>query len=803
MSPPTPDRSHPAGRQEPSSLAPGGQSLPPPVPGGEAVGPPPPATPEELRHLIEVRKAAHPHLADHFDRQFLIELHNQGIVSIDRIHDEAREAAGRAPRPLGTDPNQPEGSKLDALERHTLSEKTCEYVCRHLSADEINRIFDLTIKRDVVRELDDYAKLPAVPTRLLREKVARFTDVAASEHRLPQAEVMGTRVALIRNFISDHLEFIGIAKNYLAITDINRVASRIIDMERGQGRIGGKAGGMVLAERILASFDDLHAEWPVHTPESWFLRSDILGVFLELNRLNEFQSQKYKSIDEIRHEYPLVRGVFRNSDFPVEVVQQLRAILKETGTHPMIVRSSSLLEDRIGSAFSGKYASVFVANQGDLETRLQALLVAISEVFASTLGPDPIAYRREHNLLDYHEDMGVLIQKVVGTQVGKYFLPAFAGVAFSRNEYRWSPRIKREDGMMRLVMGLGTRAVDRVGNDYPRMVALGCPTLRPETTGREIMRYSQRTIDVINLETNRLEPIELPELLAAGPVPMLDKIVSESRDDGLYPPMGTVIRTDPQNLCITFDKLLGQTAFAEAMRRMLTRLEEAYGAPVDVEFACDGNAFHLLQCRALAARDVSARVTVPANVTPEHVAFSAHRYVSTGRIKDIEYVVYVNSHVYDAVETREQRVEIGRVVGRVNRALARRRFILVGPGRWGSSDIRLGIPVGYADISATRLLIEVARDKAGYIPEVSFGTHFFQDLVEAGIHYLPLYPDDAGSAFNDAFFLETPNALAEVCPADAGYASFVRVIHVPTFANGRLLHVAMDGEKDEALAYFK
>lgn len=358
--------------------------------------------------------------------------------------------------------------------------------------------------------------------------------------------------------------------------------------------------------------------------------------------------------------------------------------------------------------------------------------------------------------------------------------------------------------MMRLVMGLGTRAVDRVASDYPRMVALGLPTLRPEGSPAEIMRNSQRTVDAINLEKNRLESVPLEEILRSGEqIPMLDRIVSIAREDGLYPPTGATVRAEPEDLFITFDKLLSGTSFAEAVRRMLVRLEEVYGTPVDVEFASDGQYFYLLQCRALAFGEITGIVKVPEDVADQDRIFSACQYVRTALVGNIEYVVYVNSHVYDRVETLDERIEIGRVVGRLNQALADKRFILVGPGRWGSNDIQLGVRVGYADINHTRMLVEVARDKSGYIPEVSFGTHFFQDLVEAGIAYLPLYPDDPRNHFNDDFFQHSPNVLPEILPADAAYGRFVRVMHVPSYANGRLLHVAMDGETDRALAYLK
>ena len=175
----------------------------------------------------------------------------------------------------------------------------------------------------------------------------------------------------------------------------------------------------------------------------------------------------------------------------------------------------------MGAAFSGKYKSLFIANQGSKKERLDALQDAIAEVYASVFGPDPIEYRAEKGLIDVHEEMGIMIQEVVGTRVGKYFLPAFAGVAYSNNEFRWSSRIKRDDGLVRMVAGLGTRAVDRVGDDYPVLVAPGQPGLKVNVTADEVIRYSPRKMDAINLETNTFDTIPIVDLLRAygEPVP--------------------------------------------------------------------------------------------------------------------------------------------------------------------------------------------------------------------------------------------------------------------------------------------
>lgn len=757
--------------------------------------------------LVEQRLDEHlrlrPHLAERIHRELLMELHRRGVATIDSIHDEARRRAGEDAREDLHDPNQPERDRWDDLERELVEEIIREHVCREFSMADVDDLVNLTLKREEVLSLENMATQGTVPFRELADKVHRFCELPLGETLLAPAEVVGTRVALLRHFISDQLEFIGVAKHHLMIRDFDEVIRRIIGSDEGHGRIGGKAAGMVLAHRILADAEKGKESFlPVAMPDSYFLRSDVVDDFLRLNRMEEYQSQKYKPIEEVAREYPLIKGVFRNGDFPLKIVHDLRRILQQLGTVPLIVRSSSLLEDRYGTAFCGKYASIFVANQGPLEQRLRALLGAIAEVYASILAPDPILYRREHNLLDYVEEMGVLIQRVVGVNVGNFLFPPVAGVAFSRNEYRWSPRIKREDGLMRLVMGLGTRAVDRSGAEYPRMVALGEPTIRPESTVEEILRCAQKTVDVVDLERNRLRSVRLSELpIENGELPTLDKLVSIHRDGELFMPTGQRVDADPASLCITFDKLLRSTPFVQEVRDRLARLEDAYQAPVDLEFATDGNKFYILQCRTLCQAADAGPVAIPDGIPQSDIIFDAHRYVRTGLAAGIEYVVYIDPMVYDAVPTRQRRVELARAVGRINRKLPRGSFILIGPGRWGSSDIRLGLQVGYADINHCSVLIEVARKSGGFCPEVSFGTHFFQDLVEAGIHYLPLYPDEDGNRFNEDFLTKSPNALTEIVPEDAEFADCIRVIHVPAAAAGRTLTLAMDGESDQAVAY--
>jgi hypothetical protein len=229
-------------------------------------------------------------------------------------------------------------------------------------------------------------------------------------------------------------------------------------------------------------------------------------------------------------------------------------------------------------------------------------------------------------------------------------------------------------------------------------------------------------------------------------------------------------------------------------------MQNRIGLPVDLEFASDGDALYLLQCRAQGYGSEAAPAAIPRDLPLDRILFSATRYVSNGRVRDITHIVYVDETAYTALPGPREMREVGDVVGRLNRLLPKRQFILMGPGRWGSrGDITLGVPVTYSQISNTAVLIEIARQKGNYVPDLSFGTHFFQDLVETGIRYLPLYPDDEHVIFNEAFFHRAHNMLPELLPDAADLADTVRVIDLARETDGKVLRILMNAELDEAV----
>ncbi|TFH06458.1 MAG: hypothetical protein E4H09_00155 [Spirochaetales bacterium] len=268
--------------------------------------------------------------------------------------------------------------------------------------------------------------------------------------------------------------------------------------------------------------------------------------------------------------------------------------------------------------------------------------------------------------------------------------------------------------------------------------------------------------------------------------------VSVVADDELSVPRFFPDTLEYGNAAITFDRLLGSTSFAGLLRRVLARLQEAYGVPVDVEFACRNGKLVILQCRPLAQGfDGGNPVLIPEPSSSQRLLFDSRRDIfRSGIVKDIRYVVMVDNARYHNLPDPQSKAEVARVVGRINRALKGSRFILIGPGRWGSSNLDLGVKVGYGEINNASVLVEIADASGEYTTEVSYGTHFFQDLIEADIIPLPLFPGAADGETNLGLLLECTSCAGDILPKhelpDDPVARTVTVVDLDASGLGRL-----------------
>jgi predicted nucleotidyltransferase len=726
-----------------------------------------------------------------------------GVEDAKRLLNEYTQ--GEQSEAVATGGNRPL-ERFNGFDFTSLAEKTFRIAAHNLSEEEMVSCLQRWIKEAQSSFLVESLESLATSLPEITGAMERYRGIEVEESSLSQAVQTGLRVSLLRRFFVDDINLLNVAKNYVNVDDFQDLVRHIVSTSRSHGRLGGKSAGLFVAGSILRKskeHPDLFRN--VRIPRTWYITSDGLMEFLRLNQLEDVYNRKYMEIEQVRREYPHVVQVFKNSRFPKEIVQGLSMALDDLDGGPLIVRSSSLLEDRAGSTFSGKYKSLFLANQGSKQERLGALLDAVAEVYASVFGPDPIEYREERGLLDVHEEMGVMIQEVVGKRIGRYFCPAFAGVAFSRNEFRWSPRIRTHDGLVRMVPGLGTRAVDRLSDDYPILAAPGQPDLRVNVTPDEVMRYTPSKMDIINLETGVFETVEVNDLLRefGDRYPRVRDLVSVVEEKRIRKPGGLGPDFEKDDLVVTLEGVVSDRSFMNLMSSMLNVLQEKLGFPVDVEFASDGEHIYLLQCRSQSRSADITPAAIPRDIPRDRILFNANRYVSSGRVPAISHIVYVDPEGYNSLGDLEDLKQVGRAVGSLNKILPKRQFILMGPGRWGSrGDIRLGVNVTYSDINNTAVLVEMARRKSNYTPDLSFGTHFFQDLVESGIRYLPLYPDEEGTIFNEVFLTRSRNYLPELLPEFAHLAGVVHVIDVPYERNGQVLQVLLNGDLEEAVGVF-
>jgi len=767
---------------------------------------PPPSADRTLN--IYLTLAQYPILSTHIRVRMRRELFKRGVITPQAFEAEVREKAIRSQaleglhNPFTEEPQDVWDMRLMRVRDHL----TDFYFAYNLPYDLFEQLVREVLAERGAHEQDALVSFnpELAPQSMLFEQAMAIEKMLPDEQAQAEARLQEIKVVLIRTLISDQLGYVNIAKDWFTIADLSGIRQRKI----GQGKIGGKSAGMLLAARILIEAGDEEIRSCLRIPESYFIGADFTYDFMAMNSLMHWADQKYKPEDQIRAEYPLLQQEFVAGEFPPDILERLSGLLDEVNQQPLIVRSSSLLEDNFGTSFAGKYESHFCPNQGTPEENLRDLTIALARIYASILNPDALLYRRAKGLQDYDERMAILIQVVQGERFEDYFLPHAAGVAFSRNLYRWSTKIRRDDGFVRLVWGLGTRAVDRVGNDYARLVALSHPMLHPEGSPKDIRRYSQQYVDLINLKKNTFETLPIHSVLNTH-YPLLRYIAQVDQGGYLVPMRSMLMEGNIHQVVLTFDEMLRRTPLASRLRRMLQLLEKHYRSPVDIEFTTQiehsfsvqpGANITLLQCRPQ-SRLRESEASLPRNLRKADIVFSTPRMAPRGRVSEIRFVLFVTPEGYYALPTQAARAELGRAIGRLNSKMEGKVFICVGPGRWGTSNPDLGIHIGYGDIYNTRALVELAGQGIGSAPEASFGTHFFQDLVESNIYPLAIYLDDKDVIFNRGFFYDTPNRLLDFVPNETNLVDCLRLIRVSDYRSGYHMELVMDDEQGKAVAY--
>lgn len=769
--------------------------------------------PTSTSHLLSISLALaqYPILADRIRERMRMALFERKITSSTEFEGETRELAIRSQRreglkdPCNDEPFHLWELRLSRMRDHLTDLKFSQSLSFDLFEDIVNAV--LAEQGLSVRKLMLSMNPEMAPLEMVFEQAMTIERLPEEERQRYEARLQESKVVLIRALISDQLRYINIAKEWFNIADLADIRQHKI----GNGRIGGKAAGMLLALRILQDSPDRDIRACLRKAESYYVGADEMYTFMSVNNLVHWNDQKYKTEADMRADYPQIVADFEAGTFSPDILQKFESLLSQVGSNPLIVRSSSLLEDNFGTAFAGKYESIFLPNQGKPRDNLQALTRAVGHIYASTVNPNALLYRRQKGLQDYDERMAVLIQVVQGEQFGRYYLPHAAGVAFSRNQFRWTPQIRREDGFVRLVWGLGTRAVDRVGNDYPRLIALSHPLLRPSTNPKTIRRYSQQYVDLIDLQDNQFTTLPVHDVLNAQYPPL--RYLAQIDEDGYFLSLrSSIVEGDPRHLVLTFDELLRRTPFAEQIRTILRQLEKNYHSPVDMEFTltleetesgAPSLCIHIVQCRPQSQLMLTEQEPLPTDLREDQMLFATRFVVPQGHIPNVDYVVFVPPEAYFALTSLDERHRLARAIGRLNAALVGKSFICVGPGRWGSSNSDLGVPIDYGDIYNSKALVELAGQGIGPEPEPSLGTHFFQDLLEAQIYPLAIYLDDHATVFNRRFFYESPDHLSEWIEVDDKVKDSLKLLCASDYASYTGIRVVMNDDMGQAVAFFK
>lgn len=606
---------------------------------------------------------------------------------------------------------------------------------------------------------------------------------------------------IVRMAVSRDERILKIARKYLNLSDVLRIRRRMI----GTGLIGGKSVGMLLARAILEKTDEKFKHL-LEPHDSFFIGSDVFYTYLVRNKIWWIR-QKQRTSTNFLDGAAEGRQRILQGDFPDYIIKQFSDLLDYFGQSPIIVRSSSLLEDNYGNAFAGKYESFFCTNQGTRQQRLAEFTDAVRKIYASSMSEDALMYRAKWGLLEKDEPMGLLVQRVSGAPHGRYFFPQAAGVALSFNPYVWNEDIDPKAGMIRLVFGLGTRAVDRHDDDYARIVALNAPAKKPQTSETE-RKYSQQKVDCIDLEAREFVSRQFAEIVSAATDDNLQLELFASRDREMEKRASQLGRKEIFSWSITFDKLLKQTNFAKDMREMLKIVEGIYESPVDVEFTVNFQnetdyKINLLQCRPLEQRGKEAIINPNMEKESKDLIIDASGpVIGQGRQITIDRIIYISPDQYAKLKISD-RYELARLIGKLSHIDTEKdkTIMLLGPGRWGTSTPSLGVPVSYPEINTISVLVEIVILNKEMSADISLGTHFFNDLIESDTLYLGLMPHRQNIIFRTDFFEKSPNMLTELFPEASTWTNVLKVIEPQKACPGKKLNLYANAVEQKFICY--
>ncbi len=506
----------------------------------------------------------------------------------------------------------------------------------------------------------------------------------------------------------------------------------------GEGSLGGKARGLAFIARLLHENPHFYTKYPeadIAVPRTLVIATDCFDAFISENGLeaNRFCNC---SDDEIRNH-------FLESDLPRWLFDDLRAFLEKVKV-PLSIRSSSLLEDAHFHSFAGLYKTFMIPNNHpDFYVRLHHLITAIKIIYASTFFSAPLAFSKKISQQFRKDKMAVIVQQLVGRQYGNYFYPAVSGVARSKNFYPIG-KMKPEDGIASIGLGFGKILEEKEG---ALRFCPAYPSVLPQfSTVDDILTHAQRyfyALKTMNY-SRQFDPEKESDLEKRDIADAYDEFPVKSLSSTYIPEEHRIRDTGfiPGPKLITFARILKYKALPlpEIISDLLELGKKGIGGPVEIEFALDldegekdKNRLYFLQLRPMSAGENLKDVLIEEDEIKRAFCYSAHS-MGHGKNTDMADIVYVKPSDFKKEKTKVIAMEIGEINEKLTKE--KRPYLLAGPGRWGSSDRWLGIPVKWADISGTCAMIEMRDGRLNADP--SQGSHFFQKITARGIHYITL-----------------------------------------------------------------
>jgi len=511
----------------------------------------------------------------------------------------------------------------------------------------------------------------------------------------------------------------------------------------GKGSLGGKARGLAFVANLLQRLPAIHKKFEdvnIFVPQTLVVTTEGFDAFIEENDLKELA--KSDAPDEE------IAEVFNAANFPQWIAEALKAYLEQIN-YPLAVRSSSLLEDAQFRAYAGLYRTYMLPNEhSDLEIRLEQLINAIKLVYASTYFRDPKAFSKRVGHRTEEEKMAVIIQQLVGERYGNYFYPTISGVAQSHNYYPFA-KMKPEEGIATVALGLGKTVMEgekalRFSPRYPQL-------LPQRSTVEDILENSQQLFYALNMGEDSPEVGILEDAnLAKREVSDAEKEAPVKLLASTYIPEEHRIRDSahmPGYRVLTFAQVLkyGQFPLAEVLCEVLDLGQEGMGCPVELEFSINmprnqdrKSEFAFLQLRPMTARAELLQVKISDDEIARSFCVSSHA-LGNAEKNDMADILFVKPDGFDPAKT----LQIAREIGELNAGLLSesRKYLLVGPGRWGSADRWLGIPVSWAEICGVGAMVETSSSELRADP--SQGSHFFHNITTLGITYATVLVEDS------------------------------------------------------------